>query len=89
MNALHYRLGHLVQRRMHEFLKNVKPNQFNSETRAMLEKIQSKCKECQYFVPKPCFVKVLIKWEEIMLKSEVIIGIMYIQEDVDYILPNC
>ena len=45
----------------------------------MLEKIQSRCKECQYLAPKPFVVKVSVPREEIVFNGEVVIDIMWIQ----------
>jgi len=58
LTKLHYRFGHPGIQRMHSFLKRVKPDEVNKDTRKVLEEIHAKCKECQYLSPKPYVVKV-------------------------------
>ena len=79
LTKLHYRFGHPGLKRMHEFLKRACPEKVDKDTRAMLENIQARCKECQYLAPKPYVVKVAVPREDIVFNSEVVIDIMWIQ----------
>ena len=79
LTRLHYRFGHPGLKRMQKFLKRACPEKVDKETRSMLEAIQARCKECQYFAPKPFVVKVAVPRDGIMFNSEVVIGIMWIQ----------
>eukprot|EP00171_Calliarthron_tuberculosum_P022726 IDg22726t1 len=64
---------------MHDFLKRAKPEEVDSSTRAMLQEINSKCKECQFLAPKPYVVKVAVPREDLIFNSEVVVDIMYIE----------
>lgn len=64
---------------MHGFLKRVKPEEGDSDTKKMLEKIQSRCKDCQHLAPKPYVTKVAIPQDDGIFNSEVIFDVMYIQ----------
>ena len=79
LTKLHYRFGHPGVKRMHEFLKRASPDKVDKDTRSMLEKIQARCKECQYLAPKPFVVKVSVPHDGIVFNSEVVIDIMWIQ----------
>lgn len=79
LTKLHYRFGHPGVKRMHDFLKRVKPDDLDENTRGMLESIQARCKECQYLAPKPYVVKVAVPHEDFIFNSEVVVDIMYIQ----------
>lgn len=57
---LQYRFGTPGFRRIHEFLKRTRPSEVDKSTRAMLEKIHERCKECQHLTPNPYVVKVAI-----------------------------
>ena len=76
---LHYRFGHPGIRRMHDFLKRIKLEDLDKNTRAMLADIQARCKECQFLAPKPYVVQVAVPREDLLFNSEVFIDIMYIQ----------
>ena len=80
LTKLHYRLGHPGPKHMHELLKRALPEKVDKDTRSMLEAIQASCKECQYLAPYPFVVKVVVPRDSIMLNSEILIDIMWIQE---------
>lgn len=64
---------------MHEFLKRARPGEVDRSTRAMLEEIHERYKECQHLAPKPYVVQVAIPHADAVFNSEVIIDVMYIQ----------
>ncbi len=63
---------------MHDFLKQVKPNQVDEGTRAMLANIQARCRECQLLASKPYVVRVAVPRDDPLFNSEVVVDIMYI-----------
>ena len=79
LTKLHYRFVHPRNKRMHKFLKRASPDKVDKDTLSMLEKIQARCKECQYLAPKPFVVKVSVPHDGIVFNSEVVIDIMWIQ----------
>ncbi len=80
LTKLHYRFGHPGVRRLHEFLKRVKPNEVDKDTRAMLQDIHDRCKECQLMTPEARMSsRSPSRHEDVIFNSEVILDIMYIQ----------
>ena len=79
LTRLHYQFGHPGNRKMHGFLKRVKLEDLDKDTRAMLADIQARCRECKFLAPNSYVVQVAVPREDLVFNSEVFIDIMYIQ----------
>ncbi len=79
LTKLHYSFGHFGIRRLHGLFKKARPRDVDENTRSLFEKIQSKCKECQFLAPKLYVVKVSVPHEYVVFNSKVIVYIIFIQ----------